>query len=209
MAVPVVTLRALGAEATHTQNVGDSLLTQVGCTELIANSEDEFLEITVNLARSPERLRMLRETLRQRLLASPLCNDTRYMHHVENQYRCIWRRFCDVERAKSEQRGDMEGSGSGVVGGTQAPSLSLHQSEQAQDEGGGERGLDEQEQEREKDEEVVRMDRKGGEGSVPLSPNCAGEGSSPVDGEREISSTRTAFPHATKGQHRPAKWRRD
>ena len=56
MAVPVVTLRATGPEATHAQNVGVSLLTQVGCTELIANNEDEFVEIAVNLARSPERL---------------------------------------------------------------------------------------------------------------------------------------------------------
>jgi hypothetical protein len=141
------------------------------------------------------------------------------MHHVENQYRCIWRRFCDAERAKSEQSGDMEGSGSGGVGGTQTPPLSLHQSEQAQEEGGGERGLEGQEQEREEDEEVVRMDREGGEGdgdvvakdaaktedgssmaalsptgtlcktgvregSVPLSPNCAGEGSGRREGER-------------------------
>ena len=51
MAVPVVTLRATGAGATHAQNVGVSLLTQVGLTELIANSEDHFVEIAVNLAR--------------------------------------------------------------------------------------------------------------------------------------------------------------
>jgi hypothetical protein len=107
----------------------------------------------------------------------------------------------------------MEGSGSGI-GGTQAPPLFLHQSEQTQEEGGGERGLEGQEQEREEDEEVVRMDREGGEGdgdvvakdaaktedgssvaalspkngvregSVSVSPNCAGEGSGRREGER-------------------------
>ena len=97
MGVPVVTLRATGEEATHAQNVGVSLLTQVGCTELIANSEDQFVEIAVNLARSPERMRALRETLRQRLLASPLCDGPRYMVQVENQYRCMWRRYCEEE----------------------------------------------------------------------------------------------------------------
>lgn len=97
MGVPVVTLRATGQEATHAQNVGVSLLTQVGCTELIANNEDQFVEIAVNLARSPQRMRALRETLRQRLLASPLCDGPRYMVQVENQYRRMWRRYCEEE----------------------------------------------------------------------------------------------------------------
>jgi len=103
MGVPVVTLRATGQDGTHAQNVGVSLLTQVGCSELIASSEDQFVEIAVNLARSPERMRALRETLRQRLLASPLCDGARYMVHVENQYRCMWRRFCEKEQ---EQHGE-------------------------------------------------------------------------------------------------------
>lgn len=103
MGVPVVTLRATGQDGTHAQNVGVSLLTQVGCTELIASSEDQFVEIAVNLARSPERMRALRETLRQRLLASPLCDGARYMVHVENKYRCMWRRFCAKE---PEQHGE-------------------------------------------------------------------------------------------------------
>ena len=111
MGVPVVTLRATGPEATHAQNVGVSLLTQVGCTELIANSEDEFVEIAVNLARSPERLRLLRETLRQRLLASPLCDGARYMAHVENQYRAMWRHFCEEEPDQAD-----EGANENVVG---------------------------------------------------------------------------------------------
>ena len=95
MGVPVVTLRASGSEATHAQNVGVSLLTQIGCTDLIADSEDQFMEISIGLARSPERIRSLRESLRQRVLASPLCDGSRYMVEVENQYRWMWRRYCE------------------------------------------------------------------------------------------------------------------
>ena len=114
MGVPVVTLRATGQEATHAQNVGVSLLTQVGCTEIIANNEDQFVEIAVNLARSPQRMRALRETLRQRLLASPLCDGPRYMVQVENQYRRMWRRYCEEE--PELQHSDTEHAGVSLVG---------------------------------------------------------------------------------------------
>ena len=178
MAVPVVTLRATGPEATHAQNVGVSLLTQVGCTELIANSEDEFVEIAVNLARSPERLRSLRETLRQRLLASPLCDGARYMAHVENQYRAMWRRFCEEE---PDQGGENSSEAMCVksrvgeaVGGDEARAgVERDGSREGgdMDEGGeDDRHMDREggvgEMEREVAEGARRMDREGGAGGL-------------------------------------------
>ena len=52
MGIPVVTLRG----DRHAGRVGASLLTQIGLTDLIANSVEEYLEIAVALAHNPERL---------------------------------------------------------------------------------------------------------------------------------------------------------
>ena len=70
MGVPVVTLRG----DRHAGRVGASLLSQVGLTDLIANSVEEYVEIAHALAVDPERLLDLRRTLRPRLAASPLCD---------------------------------------------------------------------------------------------------------------------------------------
>jgi len=178
MAVPVVTLRATGPEATHAQNVGVSLLTQVGCTELIANNEDEFVEIAVNLARSPERLRMLRETLRQRLLASPLCDGARYMAHVENQYRAMWRRFCEEEPDQGDASASENMSGKsrvGEAGGGDETRSEVQRGGSGEggdmEEGGEDDGdMDREggvgEMEREVAEGAGRMDREGGVGGL-------------------------------------------
>ena len=178
MAVPVVTLRATGPEATHAQNVGVSLLTQVGCTELIANNEDEFVEIAVNLARSPERLRMLRETLRQRLLASPLCDGARYMAHVENQYRAMWRRFCEEEPDQGDASASENMSGKsrvGEAGGGDETRSEVQRGGSGEggdmEEGGEDDGdMDREggvgEMEREVAEGAGRMDREGGVGEL-------------------------------------------
>ena len=52
MGVPVVTLRG----DRHAGRVGASLLTQIGLTDLIANSVEEYVEIAAALARNPARL---------------------------------------------------------------------------------------------------------------------------------------------------------
>ena len=70
MGVPVVTLRG----DRHAGRVGASLLTQIGLTDLIANSVEEYLEIALALACNPGRLDDLRRSLRPRMAASPLCD---------------------------------------------------------------------------------------------------------------------------------------
>ena len=70
MGVPVVTLRG----DRHAGRVGASLLTQIGLTDLIANSVEEYVEIAVALAGDPARLNDLRHSLRPRMAASPLCD---------------------------------------------------------------------------------------------------------------------------------------
>ncbi len=70
MGVPVVTL----AGDRHAARVSASLLTAVGTPELIAHTEDEFVERAVTLAGDRERLARYRATLRGMVQASPLCD---------------------------------------------------------------------------------------------------------------------------------------
>jgi protein O-GlcNAc transferase len=70
MGVPVVTL----AGATHASRVGVSLMHAIGTPELIAHSEDAYVDKAATLAQDSTRLRTYRATLRERMRASPLCD---------------------------------------------------------------------------------------------------------------------------------------
>lgn len=90
MGVPVVTLSG----ERHVSMVGASLLQNAGLPELIARHADEYADIALNLACAPERLRLLRQNLRQRMLASPLLDEKRFTANLENTYRQMWREWC-------------------------------------------------------------------------------------------------------------------
>ncbi len=70
MGVPVVSLSG----RTHVRRVGASLLHAAGCAEWIAHTDDEYIDKAVALAADPAHLAALRQQLRPRLLASPLCD---------------------------------------------------------------------------------------------------------------------------------------
>jgi protein O-GlcNAc transferase len=92
MGVPVVTLRG----NRHAGRVGASLLTQVGLTELITNSVEEYIETAIALARDPTRLASLRQSLRPRMTASPLCDSRAFARKMEAAFRTMWRRWCEA-----------------------------------------------------------------------------------------------------------------
>ncbi len=74
MGVPAVTL----AGDRHVSRVGASLLTAVGLPELIARTEDEYVDVAVRLASDLPKLAELRAGLRGRMAASPLCDAPRF-----------------------------------------------------------------------------------------------------------------------------------
>jgi predicted O-linked N-acetylglucosamine transferase (SPINDLY family) len=98
MGVPVITL----VGQTAVGRAGLSQLTNLGLTELIANTPDEYVSIAANLANNIPRLSQLRQSLRNRLQASPLMNPTRFARGVEQAYRTMWQRWCnDASRSNS------------------------------------------------------------------------------------------------------------
>jgi protein O-GlcNAc transferase len=90
MGVPVITL----AGKRHSSRVGGSILSNVGLPELIANTADEYVSIAVKLASDINRLEILRESLRDRMVHSPLTDAKRFTGSLENCFRAMWEKRC-------------------------------------------------------------------------------------------------------------------
>jgi predicted O-linked N-acetylglucosamine transferase (SPINDLY family) len=90
MGVPVITLWG----SSCSQRAGTCVAMNLGLPELVAKSEDEFVEAAVTLARDVDRLSELRAGLRARLEASPLGDAPRFVSHLEALYRQAWRSYC-------------------------------------------------------------------------------------------------------------------
>lgn len=93
MGVPVITLGG----ATFVARQGVSLLSQVGSSELIADSPDHYVDLAVHLGQDPARLARLRADLRPRMATSPLCELTTLVRKLEQAYRTMWRQWCHGE----------------------------------------------------------------------------------------------------------------
>ncbi|KAL8527060.1 hypothetical protein ACS0TY_016065 [Phlomoides rotata] len=90
MGVPCVTMGGL----VHAHNVGVSLLKTVGLSSLVASNEDEYVELTVQLASDINALSNLRMRLRNIMLKSPLCHGSKFTRGLESSYRSMWQRYC-------------------------------------------------------------------------------------------------------------------
>ncbi len=71
-----------------------SILTAVGLGNLVARTEEEYLEINVRLAGGQQGLSRLRSSLRQRTQDSPLMDEEGFTLALEDIYRDIWREWC-------------------------------------------------------------------------------------------------------------------
>jgi predicted O-linked N-acetylglucosamine transferase (SPINDLY family) len=91
MGVPVVTR----VGSTVVGRAGLSQLSNLGLTELVAYSDDEFVQIAASLAGDLSRLAALRSTLRDRMSASPLMDAPRFARNMEAAYRQMWRTWCE------------------------------------------------------------------------------------------------------------------
>ena len=76
-----------------------SVLQAVGLPELIAETPDDYRRIAGDLARDAARRRRLRETLRPRMLRSPLCDKAGFTRGLEDAYRDLWRAWCEKQGA--------------------------------------------------------------------------------------------------------------
>jgi predicted O-linked N-acetylglucosamine transferase (SPINDLY family) len=90
MGVPALTL----AGNRHAARVGASLLTQVGLETFVAGTREDYVAKAVALAAARDDLAKVRETLRERMAASPLCDAAGFARDMEAAYRAVWRDWC-------------------------------------------------------------------------------------------------------------------
>lgn len=91
MGVPVVT--RIGGTAAG--RAGYSQLSKLGLEDLAARTDEEFIDLAVHLASDPARLSTLRESMRQRMTASPLMDGARFARSIERVYRLAWQTWCE------------------------------------------------------------------------------------------------------------------
>jgi protein O-GlcNAc transferase len=92
MGAPVITLRG----NRHAGRVGASILTRVGLEDLIAESEEQYVEICIKLAQDLDGLKKLRAEMRPRMQASPLCDGKNFAVIIESIFRDKWHSWCGL-----------------------------------------------------------------------------------------------------------------
>jgi predicted O-linked N-acetylglucosamine transferase (SPINDLY family) len=90
MGVPIVTLP--GSRPVSRQTLG--FLSQLDLAELAAADAAAYVDTAVTLARDLDRLAALRDGLRARMAASPLCDGPRFTRGLEAAFRTMWQRWC-------------------------------------------------------------------------------------------------------------------
>jgi predicted O-linked N-acetylglucosamine transferase (SPINDLY family) len=92
MGVPVITL----VGRTVVGRAGLCQLQNLGLSELIAQTPEQFVEIAAGLAGDLPRLSQLRAALRKKIEQSPLMDAPRFAHSVEAAYRSMWEAWCGI-----------------------------------------------------------------------------------------------------------------
>ena len=91
MAVPVVTMAGTLVAGRQTA----SMLANLDLPDLITDNVDAYVDRAVALARDTARLDHLRDTLRTRFAASPLCDHEKFTRALEAAYLSLWQSWAE------------------------------------------------------------------------------------------------------------------
>ena len=95
MGVPIVTVPG----SRSVSRSASSVLSNLGLTDWIASSPEDYVRRAVRFAGERERLAELRGSMRSRMAASPLMDEARFVRDLETAYRQMWRTWCAGEPA--------------------------------------------------------------------------------------------------------------
>jgi protein O-GlcNAc transferase len=96
MGCPIVTL----TDERPPGRITTSLLHQVGLPDFAVGTVEAYIERAVEAARDIERLKLIRESLRERVRAMPALQLRAYSAAVEKGYREMWRRWCAQQQSQ-------------------------------------------------------------------------------------------------------------
>ncbi|MBX9902077.1 MAG: tetratricopeptide repeat protein [Burkholderiaceae bacterium] len=91
MGIPFVTL----TDRPSVGRIGASVLTGMGRTEWIANTEEEYAQKAIILAHDIEGLVHMRKHMRQEMESSALMDEPAFARSMEKAYRQMWQRYCE------------------------------------------------------------------------------------------------------------------
>jgi predicted O-linked N-acetylglucosamine transferase (SPINDLY family) len=91
MAVPILTRRGDRVGA----HLGESIAQAAGLADWIADDDDGYVAIAVNMTSDLRRLAELRAGQRERVLTSPLYDGARFARHFEEALRGMWQKACN------------------------------------------------------------------------------------------------------------------
>jgi predicted O-linked N-acetylglucosamine transferase (SPINDLY family) len=97
MGLPVITLPG----KTYISRMSASLVNATGLVELIAGSEEEYINKAVELASDPSKLSKIRERLKDNVDKGYLFDTKRFVKNLENAYRMIWERYLEGKKPKN------------------------------------------------------------------------------------------------------------
>jgi len=75
--------------------VAASLLKAIGLPELITKSQEEYIQMAINLANDPKRLKSIRNKLAENRVTTPLFDSTLFTKHIEAGYQKAYDRYHD------------------------------------------------------------------------------------------------------------------
>lgn len=70
---------------------------------MVAKSEDEYVDLALNLASDITALSNLRMSLRDLMSKSPLCDGLSFTAGLESTYRSMWQRYCKGDMPTSRR----------------------------------------------------------------------------------------------------------
>jgi predicted O-linked N-acetylglucosamine transferase (SPINDLY family) len=92
MGVPVMSL----AGPTAISRAGASVLGNLGLADdWLAGTAADYVRLAGQWAQNPDGLAKPRNSLRQRMADSPLCDLRKFMGGIESAYRGMWRKWCE------------------------------------------------------------------------------------------------------------------
>ena len=86
--LPIVTIIGESFQS----RVCSSLLSTVGLKELITNSYEEYENLAINIAKNPQKLQSIKDSLKMNIKNSPLFNSKFYTENLEKAYINIYER---------------------------------------------------------------------------------------------------------------------
>ena len=94
MGVPVLTLKG----DRFISHQGEAIVHNVGLSEWIADGTQEYVDKAVRFSEDIQSLALLRNSLRERLLNSPLCDAKRFARHFEE---AMWGMWSEYQKSKA------------------------------------------------------------------------------------------------------------